>query len=136
MRNRNGNVGVPAQDRPAAETARGWLSCRTSLLVAAALTLTGCSVGPHYMKPELKANESWSTRGSAQFTEQPAADSAWWRTFNDPTLEKLIQLAFSQNPRLHATGARIWRPAPCWGLPSADGIHSSRRRSPAPPASV
>ena len=107
MRNRNGNVRVPAQDRPAAETARGWLSCRTSLLVAAALTLTGCSVGPHYMKPELKANESWSTRGSAQFTEQPAADSAWWRTFNDPTLEKLIQLAFSQNPRLHATGARI-----------------------------
>jgi NodT family efflux transporter outer membrane factor (OMF) lipoprotein len=78
-----------------------------ALLVAATLTLTGCAVGPQYTKPEITPNDSWRANTSTQLTAQPPADTAWWRSFNDPTLERLVQLAYSQNVTLQATGVRI-----------------------------
>lgn len=76
-------------------------------LVCAVLTLTGCAVGPRYVKPSLKVNDRWSATDSPQISAQPAADSAWWRTFNDPALERLIKLAYSQNLPLQVAGLRI-----------------------------
>src|SRR5262249_32578260 len=76
-------------------------------LVGAVAMLTGCAVGPHYAKPVVKVNDSWSVTSGPQISAQPAADSAWWKTFNDPTLERLIQLAYSQNLPLQVAGLRI-----------------------------
>ena len=76
-------------------------------LVGVALTLTGCAVGPHYSKPALSVNESWSGTGTPQISAQPATDPAWWKAFNDPVLEQLIQLAYKQNLTLRVTGLRI-----------------------------
>jgi NodT family efflux transporter outer membrane factor (OMF) lipoprotein len=76
-------------------------------LLSAALVLTGCAVGPEYVKPEVKLNDSWSGKGDSRVATQTAADSAWWRTFNDPTLDRLIQLAYSQNLPLQVAGLRI-----------------------------
>ena len=96
------------QDKLAAGTSRRWLNVASAaLLVAATLTLAGCAVGPQYTKPEIKPNESFNTQGSAQLSAQPAADSAWWKAFNDPTLERLIQTAYSQNLPLRTAGVRI-----------------------------
>jgi NodT family efflux transporter outer membrane factor (OMF) lipoprotein len=75
--------------------------------VGAALALTGCAVGPNYVKPPIKVNPTWSTATSPQISTQSAADSAWWKAFNDPTLEQLIQLAYRQNLPLQAAGLRI-----------------------------
>jgi NodT family efflux transporter outer membrane factor (OMF) lipoprotein len=75
--------------------------------VGALLTLTGCAVGPHYKKPVLKVNDHWSATGSPQISTKPATDSAWWKAFNDPALERLIQLAYSQNLPLQVAGLRI-----------------------------
>ena len=58
-------------------------------LMGVVLTLTGCAVGPHYVKPVLSVNDSWSGTGSPQISAQPATDSAWWKAFNDPVLEQL-----------------------------------------------
>jgi NodT family efflux transporter outer membrane factor (OMF) lipoprotein len=71
------------------------------------LTLTGCAVGPHYVKPVLGVNDSWSGTGSPQISAQPATDSAWWKAFNDPVLDQLIQLAYRQNLTLRVAGLRI-----------------------------
>src|SRR5690348_5714475 len=76
-------------------------------VVGAMLTLTGCAVGPHYVKPRLSVNDSWSGTGSPQISAQPATDSAWWKAFNDPVLEQLIQLAYRQNLTLRVAGLRI-----------------------------
>jgi NodT family efflux transporter outer membrane factor (OMF) lipoprotein len=76
------------------------------MLLGAVLTLTGCSVGPHYKKPVLKVNDTWGVN-SPQVSAQPPSDSAWWKAFNDPTLEHLIQLAYSQNLTLQVAGLRI-----------------------------
>jgi NodT family efflux transporter outer membrane factor (OMF) lipoprotein len=75
--------------------------------VSAVLTLTGCAVGPHYAKPALNVNDRWSATGGPQISTQTAADSAWWKAFNDPALEQLIQLAYSQNLPLQVAGLRI-----------------------------
>jgi len=76
-------------------------------LVGVLLTLTGCAVGPHYVKPVVKVNDSWSATNNPQISTQPAADSEWWKAFNDPVLERLIQLAYSQNLSLQVAGLRI-----------------------------
>ena len=108
MRNRNAKLDLPTQDILAAVTSNRWLNVGcVGLLLAAALTLTGCAVGPQYAKPEVTPNANWRTNGSDQLTAQPATDSAWWKAFNDPTLERLIQLAYGQNLPLKAAGVRI-----------------------------
>lgn len=84
-------------------------------LVATALTLTGCQVGPHYAKPPLKVNDTWNVL-SPQISTQPMVDSAWWKAFNDPTLERLIQLAYSQNLTLQVAGLRIMEARAALGI--------------------
>ena len=84
-------------------------------LASAVLALAGCAVGPQYVKPTLNVNDSWSTK-SPQLATQSAADSAWWRAFNDPTLEKLILAARSQNLPLMAAGVRIMEARAQFGI--------------------
>ena len=76
-------------------------------LLCVVLTLTGCAVGPHYVKPAVSVNPSWRVTGSPQISAQPATESAWWKAFNDPVLEQLIQLAYKQNLTLRVAGLRI-----------------------------
>ena len=85
------------------------------MLLGAALTLTGCLVGPNYKKPVLKVNNTWGVTGP-QISAQPPSDSAWWKTFNDPTLEQLIQLAYSQNLTLQVAGLRIMEARAALGI--------------------
>jgi NodT family efflux transporter outer membrane factor (OMF) lipoprotein len=75
--------------------------------MGAVLLLTSCAVGPHYTQPVPNINKSWSQTGSPQVSTESVADSAWWKAFNDPTLERLIQLAYSQNLPLRVAGLRI-----------------------------
>ena len=79
----------------------------TLTLVGALLTSSGCMVGPHYKKPLVKVNDSWSVTNSPQISLQPATNSDWWKAFNDPVLERLVQLAYSQNLSLQVAGLRI-----------------------------
>ena len=85
-------------------------------LLCVVLTLTGCAVGPHYVKPTLSVNGNWSGTGSPQISAQPATDSAWWKAFNDPVLEQLIQLAYKQNLTLRAAGLRIMEARAALGI--------------------
>lgn len=85
-------------------------------LVGVVLTLTGCAVGPHYVRPVLPVNDSWSATGSPQISSQPATDSAWWKAFNDPVLEQLIQLAYKQNLTLRVAGLRIMEARAALGI--------------------
>ncbi len=88
---------------------------RAVLLAGAALTLAGCAVGPKYAKPALPVNDSW-TAASAQLTTQLAAESEWWKAFNDATLDRLVQLASNQNLTLQAAGVRIMEARAALGI--------------------
>lgn len=67
----------------------------------------GCSVGPPYEAPQAPLNPQWSAADAARISTQTPADSQWWKSFNDPVLEKLIQTARQQNLSLQAAGLRI-----------------------------
>ncbi|HAL44787.1 MAG: transporter [Planctomycetes bacterium GWF2_42_9] len=77
----------------------------TSLLLAIML-FTGCVVGPDYVRPETKINENWNEKDDHRIENQ-AVNAQWWQTFDDATLNKLIQLAYKQNLPLQIAGIRI-----------------------------
>ncbi len=76
-------------------------------LVGLLLTLCGCTVGPNFVKPQTNLNSEWSERGDKRVSTQAAACEQWWKSFNDPALDQLVQLACRQNLPLQIAGLRI-----------------------------
>ena len=77
--------------------------------------LTGCTVGPNYQPPEREVPAAWigttpttapTTQGS-QTLPNPTDVSQWWQTFNDPTLDSLIDRAIQTNLDLRAAESRV-----------------------------
>jgi len=87
----------------------GWLltGIGTASLLGALLALGGCAVGPNFKKPPVSVNKSWSAEGDPRLTDQTTADGLWWKTFNDPVLDRLVDLAVKQNLPLQVAGLRI-----------------------------
>lgn len=76
------------------------------------LTLVGCTtVGPDFVPPD----DSWlqtletSVYGEAVtlVPESDEADAQWWRQFDDPVLNELIEEARMENPLLRIAGLRV-----------------------------
>lgn len=85
---------------------------RSLLVLGSVLGLTACTtLGPDYTEPELAWAESWETDLYGQFGSSKAQAEMdlqyWWRLFNDPVLNRLIELARSDNPSLRIAGLRI-----------------------------
>ena len=69
--------------------------------------LSGCNVGPDFVKPETNVNENWNEQGDRRVATEGVINSQWWKAFNDPTLDQLIQMAYQQNLPLQIAGLRI-----------------------------
>ena len=71
------------------------------------LMLGGCAVGPEYSPPgtDLPASWSESQQPSGEMQREMLAD--WWRLFEDPVLDKLIDTAIVTNPDRDLALARI-----------------------------
>ena len=79
------------------------------LIVSAALAAAtaGCAVGPDYRQPASSSPAHWSETLSGGETASPDTVTAWWRTFNDPELDSLIDRAVRSNLDLRIAQARI-----------------------------
>lgn len=87
---------------------RGGPSFFRTAPVFVALSLGGCTtVGPDFKRPEVPLTENWGPKGDPRIAAQTAADSQWWKTFNDPALDRLVELAYKQNLPLQVAGLRI-----------------------------
>lgn len=71
------------------------------------LAASACMVGPNFTKPKVELNASWSESKDPRLRPNAAANIEWWKTFNDPTLDQLIDLAYQQNLSLQAALLRI-----------------------------
>ena len=73
------------------------------------LLVCGCiKVGPDFTKPEATVKPNWMETGSYKQISTKAEDYRdWWRSFNDPVLDKLIQTAYHQNLTLRVAGVRV-----------------------------
>ena len=78
------------------------------VLVAAALVLTGCTLGPDYTRPPVPTPPSFrgAAPGDAGAIES-LADVAWWNLFQDEILRDLIKIALRENYDLRIAAARI-----------------------------
>jgi NodT family efflux transporter outer membrane factor (OMF) lipoprotein len=76
-------------------------------LAGSVLALGGCVVGPQYVKPDVPANPDWSEKADPRLATSADPDTTWWKVFDDPTLDQLVELALRQNLSLQVAGLRI-----------------------------
>ena len=66
----------------------------------------GFKVGPNYAKPSAPVAEEWIEAKHPNVQDRHLQD--WWRVFNDPTLNSLIDKAYAQNLNLRIAGTRVF----------------------------
>ncbi|MCC6423094.1 MAG: efflux transporter outer membrane subunit [Phycisphaerales bacterium] len=94
------------------KTSRGsrWMTA----LLGVGLLAGGCAVGPDYQAPKSTVGEGWGELGPSGTADGPATRPSaqplpvrWWRMFNDPTLNDLIERSARSNLDLQRATARI-----------------------------
>ena len=97
------------------------------LLCCGVLSLTACTVvGPDYEEPAIEWLQEWQ---SSAYTEISVAEDAnekkqtdlhfWWQLFNDPVLNKLIDIAKIENYSLRIAGLKIFESRALLGIASS-----------------
>ena len=72
------------------------------------ILVAGCTkVGPDYVRPETAVSQTWLESGDQRVKTEPAEYRNWWKAFNDPTLDRLIDTAYRENLTLRIAGARV-----------------------------
>jgi multidrug efflux system outer membrane protein len=66
--------------------------------------VTGCAVGPNYEKPAADIPDAWRVEYS---DNAKVVNTLWWKQFNDPVLDELIQLALENNRDVRIAAARV-----------------------------
>jgi NodT family efflux transporter outer membrane factor (OMF) lipoprotein len=69
--------------------------------------LTGCAVGPDYIQPKAPEMNGWIEKENPKIKSGQADVAEWWKSFNDPVLDSLIETAYAQNLSLRTAGIRI-----------------------------
>ncbi|CAN7382635.1 efflux transporter outer membrane subunit [Caulobacter sp. LjRoot300] len=81
---------------------------RTLPAAAAVALLAGCAVGPDYAAPTIAAPPRFMGAAAVAARQPaPAPVDAWWRGFNDPVLDRLVDQALAQNLDLAQAVARV-----------------------------
>ncbi|MCK5511862.1 MAG: efflux transporter outer membrane subunit, partial [Thermodesulfovibrionia bacterium] len=83
------------------------LYCFPVSLIIIVLLISGCAVGPDFVRPDAPSQEEWIDSDVPQIKTEPADLTDWWKVFNDPVLDSLIETAYGQNLPLQIAGLRI-----------------------------
>lgn len=83
---------------------------RQSIAVVAFCVLgVGCKVGPDYCEPPSACiTEAWRATDDPDIQSLSTDLAGWWTTFDDPTLNRLIDRAVAQNLDLREAALRIF----------------------------
>jgi multidrug efflux system outer membrane protein len=88
------------------ELSRGIWRSLVAASVSATLMLSGCAVGPNYVRP--KVNVPADFRGAEGAAQQASyADLPWWEVFKDEQLKALIKTALANNYDLGIAVSRV-----------------------------
>ena len=79
------------------------------LLLVIAFFLAGCDIGPDYKRPVIDVPQAY--RYGDEEGKPEAADSEWWKQFNDPVLDGLIAEALANNKNVRIAAANVERAA-------------------------
>jgi len=78
-------------------------------LSAVVLLAAGCAVGPDYREPTPPTPDTWHSLEQSGVRVEEGADAlaAWWKAFEDPILDSLIERALAENKSLEQARARV-----------------------------
>jgi NodT family efflux transporter outer membrane factor (OMF) lipoprotein len=80
----------------------GW-----GFVAALLVSLAGCAVGPDFAPPLAPVADSWLEWRNKSLQTGPEEYRDWWRVFHDPILDRLIDIAYSQNLTLLSAGTKV-----------------------------
>ena len=76
-------------------------------LLTLAFLVSGCMIGPDFVKPDAPVEDVWTQEQDPRIKTDSADFREWWKVFNDPVLNNLIEKAYQQNLDLQVAGLRI-----------------------------
>ena len=74
--------------------------------VASVFLLNGCAVGPNFHPPKTEVSAAFANGSQTNMAPAPTAVT-WWRGFNDPMLNGLVDQAVTNNPDLRIATAHV-----------------------------
>jgi NodT family efflux transporter outer membrane factor (OMF) lipoprotein len=95
--------GCPPTDHEIGRSIRS----RLILLVPVLLAFAGCMIGPNYQRPKVSVSPNWGETGDQRVSTESTTYRDWWRTFNDPALDRLVARAYRDNLTLQQAGVRV-----------------------------
>ena len=104
--NQNTDMGEPVGKtlgRTEGPSVKGWFGP----ILCIAFLLFGCSVGPNYIKPKAEVSPKWLEEGDPRVKTAASDYRNWWKAFNDPVLDRLIERAYRENLSLRIAGVRV-----------------------------
>ena len=78
-----------------------------------ALSLAGCSVGPDYHRPHIATPKVLASATGIATTNGPL-ELMWWKSFNEPLLDRLVAQASTNNHDLRRAQARLREARALW----------------------
>ncbi len=76
-------------------------------VAALLVSLAGCAVGPDFAPPLAPVADTWLEWRNKSLQTGPEEYRDWWRVFHDPILDRLIDIAYSQNLTLLSAGTKV-----------------------------
>lgn len=67
----------------------------------------GFKLGPNYETPIAATGDEWIDHADPDVISQPPRHEEWWKVFDDPVLDDLIEKAYRQNLTLREAGLRV-----------------------------
>jgi NodT family efflux transporter outer membrane factor (OMF) lipoprotein len=77
------------------------------LLVPTLLAFAGCMVGPNFHRPKAPVSANWLETEDQRVSSESTTYRDWWRAFDDPVLDRLIERAYQENLSLRSAGVRV-----------------------------
>src|SRR5262245_60152312 len=81
--------------------------CAAIVLAPALLLLTGCMIGPDFMRPTAAVSDNWLESKDRRVSVEPSTFRSWWTVFDEPVLTRLIEQAYRDNLSLRQAGVRV-----------------------------
>src|SRR4051795_9333895 len=87
------------------------------MVLAALLTASGaCTIGPDFTAPVAPLAEQFRGADNRSVQSGSAEYERWWYGLQDPTLNRLMQIAYNQNLTLQSAGTRVLQARAALGI--------------------
>jgi NodT family efflux transporter outer membrane factor (OMF) lipoprotein len=80
------------------------------------LPLAACAVGPNFIPPAAPITDKFLGANSPSIKSSRQDYRDWWKAFHDPTLNRLVQIAYDQNLTLLSAGTRVLQARAALGI--------------------